>query len=167
MSHILFGDFYLNELKSLVIEELKSKWLLKGIIIMFDDEILFNKELCSMLDKHSRVEKKRFCITTTIQKFNSDDILFPYDKYSRNELFPNGDDRTYFEKVCLDNLLILQEVICDLKEILELKELRIFITEGYDTEFVTKRCSVQKMISDIDSQVIKAFVLESVIYEII
>ncbi len=166
MSHILFGDFYLNEIESSIMKDLQSRWLQKGILIMFDHELLFNKELCAMLDEHGITGKKRFCITTIIQKYNSDDLLFPYDKYSSVELFPNGDDRTYFEKVCLDNLLVLQEVILDIKEMFKFKELRIFVTEGYDTEFVIKKCSVQEMINDINSQVVRSFILESVIYEI-
>lgn len=117
-----------------------------------------------MLNEHKSRGKARFCITTVSQKYCSEDLLFPYDRYLPEVLFPNGDDRTQFEKICLHNLSILQKSINSIIDILNLDSLRIFISAGYDTRFNTIHCSVDQMIQRIYLEVIESFILDSTIF---
>lgn len=166
MSHILFGDFESQIINQDLINKVKEKLLHENILILFDHELDFSQEIEKMLDEHRNGNTHKFCITTTLQEYNSDDLLFPYDKYSNEELFPNGEDRVIFEKICLENLLILEKVINEMRELLSTKFLRIIVTEGYDTEFSIVRCSIHELVNEIQMQVINSFFLRSTIYEI-
>lgn len=99
MSHILFGDFESQIINQDLINKVKEKLLHENILILFDHELDFSQEIEKMLDEHRSGNTHKFCITTTLQEYNSDDLLFPYDKYSNEELFPNGEDRVVFEKI--------------------------------------------------------------------
>ncbi len=165
MSHMLFGDFNYkvdNEQKNSLKRYLESM----NILLFFDEEVGEFEEVSQMLNENEKGYKGRFCITSVLQKYNSDDILFPYDKYSNVDLFPNGDDRRHFEELCYNNLMILQNVIETMEQKLDIDTLRIFVVEGYDTNFVVKDCNIYQMINSLYLQVKESFFLESYIYQI-
>ncbi len=167
MSHIIFGDFNKDLVNQHMKNELKYALLLNGILIYLNEEVNFDTDVERMLKENSiNLNKGVFCITSADQKYNSEDMLFPYDNYSEDELFPNGEDRTMFEKICFDNLQTLNKGIIKLRDILQPKNLRIFVTVGYDDNFKILKCSQNAMIEDIGKQVITSFNLESKIYEL-
>lgn len=168
MSHIIFGDFTIDSINQHMEIELKNALLLEGILVYLNEEVDFNIDVVKMLKENSiNLNNEVFCITSVEQKYNSEDLLFPYDNYAEDELFPNGEDRVMFEKICLDNLQPLNKGIKKLRDILQPKNLRIFVTMGYDNNFRIIKCSQESMIEDIGKQVITSFNLESKIYELI
>ena len=166
MSHIVFGDFTYNPANKNKESELKNTLLLEGILVYLNQEINFNTDVVKMLKENSiNCINEVFCITSVEQKYNSEDLLFPYGIYAEGELFPNGEDRVAFEKICFENLQIINKGIKKLRDILQPKNLRIFVTTGYDN-FSNIKCSQEFMIEDIGKQVISSFSLESKIYEL-
>ncbi|MCI8670034.1 MAG: hypothetical protein HFI34_11045 [Lachnospiraceae bacterium] len=165
MSHMLFGDFNYKADKEQKYS-LKRNMESNKILLFFDEEVENFKEVTQMLNENTKGYNSRFCITSVLQKYNSDDILFPYDKHSDEDLFPNGDDRKHFEKLCYNNLKILQNVIETMKQKLDIDILRIFVVEGYDTNFVLEDCNIYQMINSIYLQIKESFFLESSIYKI-
>lgn len=168
MSHIIFGDFIRKSIDKHMENELKNALLLDGILVYLNEEVDFNTDVIRMLKENSiDSNHKLFCITSIEQKYNSENLLFPYDNYSEDELFPDKEDRVVFEKVCFKNLQLLDKGIKKLRDILLPEKLRIFITMGYDDNFTTLKCTQEAMIEDIGKQVITSFNLESKIYELI
>ena len=72
---------------------------------MNDDEKFYD-ETKRMLDENAFGDNEsRFFITTKNQPSNSHDLLNPWDKYTQEELFPNGeDDREAFNLCCAKTL---------------------------------------------------------------
>ena len=62
--------------------------------------------------------------------------------------------------------MILQNVIETMEQKLDIDTLRIFVVEGYDTNFVVKDCNIYQMINSLYLQVKESFFLESYIYQI-
>lgn len=166
MSHIIFGDFYKMDINNNVIIELRNELSFYEMYIFINDEITFYDDIIRMFNENTEKSNNvRFCLTSNNQKYNSEDLLFPYDKYSNDCLFPNGiDDRQEFEKICLSNLEILNSGIMKLREILKPNNLRLFVTEGYDDEFEKLQCNQDELMYDIGKQVTKTFHLKSKIY---
>lgn len=168
MSHIVFGDFKLDIMNEHSFEKIKKEAYSKGVLFHFNDEISFYKDISRMIQENAEINNNcTFCITSSNQEFNSDDLLFPYDKYTDNELFPYGDDRKHFEKLCFQNIMILKYAISSLREVLNVSNLRVFVVEGYDDNFTTLKCTDTEMIKDVFEQVINSFNLYSKIYKII
>lgn len=168
MSHIIFGDFHKDSVNHHIKSALKNALLIDGILVYLNEEVDFNTDVTRMLKENSiDLNNGVFCITSITQKYNSEDLLFPYDNYAEDELFPNGEDRTTFELICLDNLQPLNKGIKKLRDTLQPENLRIFVTMGYDDNFNNLKCSQAAMIEDIGKQVIRSFDLESKIYELI
>ncbi len=167
MSHILFGDFKSDYINKDLIEKLRKEVLKKGVLFHFKDEINFYNDVNRMIQENVNINNNTFCITSVNQKYNSDDLLFPYDKYTDEELFPNTEeDRTQFEKLCCQNIMILKNGISKMRELLQTQNLRVFIVEGYDDNFSIIKCSEDEMFQDILKQVINSFNLKPKIYEI-
>lgn len=93
-------------------------------------------------------------------------IYYTFDKYGEDELFSDGieGDRERYEQLCLQNLTRLQNSVTKILEFLEVKFFRIFITDGYDTEFDVCCCAIEEMIKDIYRQVKEDIGLNSKIY---
>jgi hypothetical protein len=166
MSYFIFGTFVLDEFSERAIQDVKQAFLDKELILHINKELEFSSDINKMLLEHDSDFSTKFCITSFNQKFNSQDILFPFDKYTREELFPNGEDRTRFEELCAVNLKILKDAIAKAIEIIQLTSVRIFVAEGYDTEFKIVKCNLEAMFEEILSQVKNSFFLTSTIYEI-
>ena len=169
MSHIIFGDFYARNNNRKNINQLKEKLFLSDVLFLNGNEISFSADIERMLKENVNTTTNMFfCLTTTKQKYNSDDLLFPYNKYSEEELFPNGENRDEFERKCFENLKIYQDSINNIIHMLSVIEMRIFITEGYDNKFEVMRCNnVEEMVEDIKKQVHNFFSLESKIYRML
>lgn len=91
MSHIIFGDFHKSIMSEETINKIKKELYFDNILIYFDKEINFNKEVVQMLAENFNIyNNRKFCITSISQKYNSEDLLFPYDIYSQEDLFPDG-----------------------------------------------------------------------------
>jgi hypothetical protein len=166
LSHFLFGDFSSFRFDSARIDAIKSYAKQKNIYFWFDREIDFYNDIHFMLEKCNK-SGISFCITSKWQPKNSSDLLEPFDKYDQTELFPNGDDRTVFEAKCKENLDLLYEVLKTFCGLFEPERLRIFVTDDYDIDFVTKRCSLEEMMADILDQVCNTIGVDSTIFEIV
>jgi hypothetical protein len=166
LSHFFFGDFSTHYFNSTRIDAIKSHASKKNIYFWFDEEIDFYDSIHLMLKEHSKTGIS-FCITSKLQPTNSADLLEPFDKYEQTELFPNGDDRTVFEAKCKENLDLLYDVLKVFCRLLEPEKLRIFVTVGYDVEFMTKRCTLETMMADILDQVCNTIGVDSTIFEIV
>lgn len=167
MSHIVFGDFKLDLMNEHSFEKLRKEAYSKGVLFHFNDEINFYKDIRKMLLENVDIDNNCiFCITSSNQEYNSDDLLFPDDKYTEEELFPDGDDRKHFEDLCFQNIIILKNAILSLSEVLNVSNLRVFVVGGYDDNFITMKCNEAEMAQDIFEQVINSFNLKSKIYKI-
>jgi hypothetical protein len=166
LSHILFGDFSSHYLNTLMINEIKTYAWQRNIYFCLEDENDFFEDVLLMLEENSK-NGVAFYITSKLQPYDSDDLLRPFDKYEQTELFPNGDDRTVFEAKCKENLDLLYDVLKTFRCVFNPKRWRIFVTVGYDTEFVTKRCDLETMMTDILDQMCNTIGVDSTIFEII
>lgn len=167
MSHILFGDFFSEKTDSLSKEKIRAKLAEDDVYIFFDEQMNFYNDVFQMLaENKSNNSNTSFCLTSINQKYNSDDLLYPFDKYGEDELFPDGTegDREWYEQLCLQNLTQLQNSVTKILEFLEVKFFRIFITDGYDTELDVCCCTIEEMIKDIYRQVTEDIGLNSKIY---
>lgn len=168
MSHIVFGDFKIDLMNEACFEQIKKNAYSKGVLFHFNDEVSIYKDINRMIQENDDTSNNCiFCITSNNQEFNSDDLLFPYDKYTDDELFPYEDDRKHFEELCFQNIMTLKNTISSLREVLNVSNLRVFVVEGYDDNFITMKCTNAEMIQDIFYQVINSFNLRSKIYKIV
>ncbi len=71
------------------------------------------------------------------QKYNSSDLLFPYDKYTDNELFKDN-SREFFYNCCENNLKILFDCLYKLMEVSKLSHLEVFVVEDMIIPFKEK-----------------------------
>jgi len=166
MSHFMFGEFDSDCFSEQMQESAKREFQNKGLDIVFNQDVNFCDDIGIMLVENGGGICNRFCITSVKQKCNSDGAIFPDDKYSTIELFPNGDDRTAFNEICETHIRILKDAFSRTIEIMQINRIRIFVVDGYDTHFATLCCSLDHMFEDILSQVKTSFSLESTIYEI-
>jgi len=166
MSHFIFGTFVLYDNSEQAIQDVKQEFLDRELILHINQEVEFSSDINKMLLEYDSDFSTKFCITSFNQKFNSQDTLFPFDKYTDEELFPNDEDRTKFDELCAHNLKILKDAIVKAIELMKLTNVRIFVVDGYDTEFTIVKCNLDSMFEDILSQVKNSFILTSTIYEI-
>ena len=167
MSHFMFGDFFSENFGNKCAEIIKKEYIDSGLIIYFNQELQFYNEIDNMLAEHMSDNNIKFCITSEFQKYNSEDVLFPFGKYDQSELFPNGDDRSRYNELCNINLKVAKNAIEKMMKVFKLNRLRIFITSsGYDDNFRRIQCDVDEMFSDILAQVQYGFDLISTIYDI-
>lgn len=169
MSAFVFGDFHSDFFTIETIRELKSIFEKEEAYIWFDEEINFYDDIETMLNENRNGDNNiKFSITTKFQPTNSSDLLFPFDKYDMEELFPNGfdEDRDGFNKICRENLEIFNNLFLKFVKTIQPKKLRIFIVIGYDNSFEIRKYSSQQMFKDVYEQVKMSSFLSSVIYEI-
>lgn len=167
MSHIIFGDFFSEKTDSLSRKKIEDELVKNGVYIFFDKQMNFYDDIYQMLKEHpSGISNISFCLTSTYQKYNSEDLLYPYDKYTLEELFPDGLEgrRERYEELSLKNLSQLKNSISIMLDIFEPHFFRVFTTSGYDTEFDVFNCTKEGMIHDIFRQVNEGFELRSRIY---
>ncbi|MDR0518199.1 MAG: hypothetical protein LBH25_14285 [Fibromonadaceae bacterium] len=106
-------------------------------------------------------------MTSDLNPTNSDDLLFPDDKYEYEELFPmGGEERDVFNKICESNLAIFKDIFTKFIETFNLKMLRLFVIEGYDCNIEVKKCTLDDAVQDILQQVQISPMIDSVIYEL-
>ncbi len=168
MSHILFGTCRIDSENTGKIDIVKRDMSKFGIKLWFDDEIDFYDDIQTMIIEQNNNSEYNyiFCITTNNQPTNSDDLLFPYDKYSYKELFPKGNDRNKFNDYCKKNMNKLHKFFLYFTKIVYPQNIKVFLTEGYDDQFDFLFCSIDEMISHILKQVEESHFLNSTIYHI-
>lgn len=167
MSHILFGDFFSNKFTPEQIKSVKLYSEKKGIYYWFNKEINFYNDIHTMFEENKKPKNDiKFCITSCLQPTNSEDLLFPYNKYDENQLFPKRDSRSAFEDLCKLNLSSFYDTFRFFEKTLSPKGLRVIITEGYDCDFRVEKCTSKIMLQDIERQIITSHMLDSVIYEL-
>lgn len=164
MSHFLYGEF---KSQNKVRDEIKS-FNNDEIFFCFNKSIDFFDDIFKMVKDHSILYPyvNVFCITSIRQQCNSEDILFPDDKYDIRKVI-NEYGRKEFENLCSENLKLLQEELELFIEEYHPKNLRIYVSDAYDIDFVVTKCTLEEMINDILYQVIDDFFLDSKIYEIV
>lgn len=162
MSYFMFGSFDCSQNKNWM-QDIKAYGERKAVYFWFDEEIAFYGDLDRMCCEQNSFGNVRFTCTSFHQKYNSSDLLFPYDKYTSEEL---SRDKKYFRQCCEDNLNIVYECLKKLMEVSELSSLEIFVTEGYDDIFGRKRCTLNEMKEDLLSQMEAASYIDSCIYQI-
>ncbi|MCB7306086.1 hypothetical protein NE683_18790 [Bariatricus massiliensis] len=162
MSHFLFGEYRKGQSN-----DVENYWDKNNVIFTFDNKIDFYPDIFTMVEENTTLTNRRvFCLTSNLQMKNSDDLIFPYDKYTNEELFPHGKDRSIYANFCKQNLAILAESLENFMKDVKPNSLRIYVVDGYDSNFRIVKCKLKDMIDDIYNQVINSFVLESKIYEI-
>jgi hypothetical protein len=171
MSYFLFGDFSSDLFIEKNINNLNSVAKEKGIYFHFNGDINFYDGIHTMLNEHSMPQNDiQFCVTTKSQlAANSHDLLLPWGVYDTEVLFPNGsEDRREFDNICKKHHSIFEEIYYKFLLILKPKNLRIFVTEGYDSpeEFIECQCKSEYMFKDFERQIIESCDLDSKIYEI-
>lgn len=165
MSHILFGSCIIQNEHFEEMDRVKQYMSKYGINIWIDKEIDFYNDVHIIIAEYNKEKYNHvFCLTSKNQLTNSDDLLFPYDKYTNEELFPNGEDRTTFNKYCEKNLLELGNCLIYFKDVIAPHNLRIFLTEGYNNLFKIIYGNIDDMINDVLEQVKQTHFLDSSIY---
>lgn len=165
MSHFIFGCFNSDVVASEITDELKKMAQKKDVFIWFDNEIDFYSEISRMIKEQGGKGDVLFALTSRKQPSNSDDLLFPYDKYTNEQLFADK-KREYFSKCCKENLSILYWCFKEMVQRLQPKVFEVFITEGYDCDFTKKSITLDEMEFDIQQQVLTSFSIESCVYQI-
>lgn len=164
MSYFLFGSFNVNQNK-MFIQNIKLYGEKNGVYFWFDDEVIFYQDITKMCFEQNSLGNVKFALTSFNQKYNSSDLLFPYDKYTVNDLFKDN-SREFFYNYCENNLDILFDCLHKLMEVSTLSHLEIFVVEGYDDTFQRKTCSLDKMKEDLLIQIENSFFINSCIYQI-
>lgn len=141
MSYFMFGSFDSTK-GSEKIQALKSYGIERDIYFWFDGEITFYEDMQRMCQEQKSRGAVKFAITSFGQRYNSSDLLFPYDKYSEKLI---GRSREDFHECCRENLKLVFDCCEQLIAILEPMQLEIFVVEGYDDAFQRKKCSLGEM----------------------
>lgn len=137
MSHFVVGCFNSDVVTSEVIDELKTGAQNRDVFIWFDSQLEFYSDISKMIKEQGGKGKFLFALTSRNQPSNSDDLLFPYDKYTNEQLFAD-ETREYFSRCCKKNLEILFWCLKEMIQKLQPKLFELFITEGYDCNFIKK-----------------------------
>lgn len=166
MSHFIFGTFDSNNFSEQNTLLISNKIEKTNIRVFFNQDIKFCNDLDRMLENNKCKDHYLFCITSANQELNSDDVLFPYDEYDEDELFQNGDDRSYFNHICEEHLKRLKSVFEQIVVILDAKNIKVFTVDGFDDYFIKSSVNIDGMIADMLEQVKTTFSLKSKIYEI-
>lgn len=164
MSYFIFGSFDLNQNKS-SLQDVKIFGKRKDVYFWFDEEITFYNDIARMCLEQNSCGNMQFALTSFNQKYNSSDLLFPYDKYTNEELFKDK-SREFFCQCCHNNLNIVFDCLKKFMEVSNPSHLEIFVTEGYDDAFQRKRCTLSEMKEDLLSQIEAASFIDSCIYQI-
>ncbi len=164
MSYFLFGSFDVSQSKSFM-QVTKSYGERKNVYFWFDEEITCYQDLPKMCLEQNSCGNVRFAVTSFAQKYNSSDLLFPYDQYTAEELFRDR-TREYFCQCCRNHLNTLFECLRKLMEVSALSGFEIFVVEGYDDAFQRKSCTLDEMKEDILLQIEAASFIDSCIYQI-
>jgi hypothetical protein len=162
MSYFLFGTF--NEIFDQDMQEKVKKYgESEQLYIWFNEEITFYEEINRMLLEQGAKGNTIFAITSVNQRYNSDDVLFPFDKYSNEILFADK-SRKFYKKCCQENLEILFTFFKKLKELSQTIQMKIFVVEGYDDMFFSKSCTLDEMKKDLLYQIEEKASINSYIY---
>ena len=164
MSYFVFGSFDSPNNESLF-DKIKKYGQNKGVHFWFNSEITFYPEIFKMCKEQASQKQVTFALTSSKQPSNSSDLLFPYDKFTNQELFSNG-SRLFFNRCCESNIRPLFDCLKKLLALFKLKNLEIFTVEGYDTGFIKKKCTLEEMELDLLTQIKTTSIIESCIYSI-
>ena len=166
MSYFLFGGFN-NKLSKQTIQSLKLYGNNRDVYFWFNEEINFYEDIHKMYHEQEIKKNCKFALTSKNQFHNSSDLLFPYDKYSNEKLFSDP-TREYFKKCCENNINILFDCLKRLIELPNLDQIDILVVEGYDNNFIRKKCTLEEMRDDLLLQIEKtSFFINSCIYQIL
>ena len=163
MSYFMFGSLDSAKDKK-KIQNVKAYGNERNVYFWFDDEITFYKDIQRMCTEQKSQGTILFAITSLNQHQNSSDLLFPYDKYSNEELFSDK-SRKQFKKCCSDNLNIVFDCLKNLTETLNPLRMEIFVVEGYDDSFERRKCTLDEMKKDLLSQIEMTSFIDSCIYQ--
>lgn len=165
MSYFLFGTFnVLQNEKN--IQKMKLYGREKDIYIWFDDEIAFYEGIQRMLIEQKSLGSIKFAITSKEQPYNSSDVLFPFDKFTNEDLFADK-SREHFKKCCRNNISILFNYLNQLIESFQISQMEIFVVEGYDDNFFKKECDLEGVKGDLLLQIEDRVSIDSCIYYVI
>jgi hypothetical protein len=168
MSYVIFGDFFLGRTERDAISDVKVRAEELDAYFWNNDEISSQSNVFQMLTENpAPYGNSTFFITGDPFASNSDDLLEPWEIYSHDELFPNGEDRHTFNMISAENLKRLKKIIECMMEKMKPEHVRIFITEGYDIDFRIVNLTLDEMIEDILKQLTgRESSIESAIYQI-
>ncbi len=167
MSHIVFGECNATNKAIELFREKISQINNNEILFWSGDGVNSHSEIHQMINENGgRKGNHIFYFTTINQPPNSDGLLFPYEKYSQKELFPDNNDRIFFEKKCQEVLSKFIEIIEIMLYTTDIDNIRIFIAEGYDNEFNEKKCTTNEMMKHLLQEIKTSFSIDSVIYKL-
>lgn len=135
----------------------------KDIYIWFNEEIDFYKDIQRMLLEQKSKGNILFAITSVKQPFNSSDVLFPFDKFTNENLFEDS-TREYYKECCRNNLDIVFDCLEKMFFLFRIEQCEIFVVEGYDDFFLKKKFNLLEMKKDILTQIENNVSITSCIY---
>lgn len=161
MSHIMFGVMKSSKNSEDLKKYMKIRYptinILTGKDVQNDDNIM--KMLKNnILDINNYYQ---FLFTSKLQPFNSDDLLFPYSKFSNEYLFCKKEN---FVNEATKNLNFTFEMLKSFSLYASALELKIFVTETYDDNFEVNKCSFDEMKENILKQVLNGYYISSSVY---
>lgn len=162
MSYFIFGSFKLEHDKMLL-QQMKSRLMEKKIYLWLNEEITFYKEIQRMFEEQTSEGNIRFALTSENQPCNSSDLLFPFDKYDSDTLFAD-ESRAFYKQCCRENLELLIDCLKMIIYLLHIKELEMFVVEGYDNVFHKKVCGIEELKQDMLCQIEENMSVDSCIY---
>ncbi len=141
--------------------------------VLIDDNIVsFQKNTSFIRSSFSDVQINdelltAFTITSQSQPYNSESIIYPYDDYSHEELFPMGDDNVdRFLEICKTKLTALKKILNTLFEQFEPDEIFIIVSDGDDDGYEVLNCNVEQFIDELYRQVKKTGIYKSQTYRV-
>lgn len=162
MSYFLFGVFNTTDDKKLL-QQVKLQAKERNVYIWFDEDITFYDEIQRMLREQAVEGNVSFAVTSKNQPHNSSDLLFPFDKFSNEELFADK-SREFYKKCCQNNLAILFNCLDELVHLLNIEQMKIFVVEGYDDNFQKKICNMEELKEDLLYQIENFAYINSCMY---
>ena len=132
-------------------------------------QFLNSKEITSNSLLYNFVNAESICFTLTSkdQPSCADDLLYPFDRYDHDIIFPNGDeDSSKFLEMCKEQLQILVNVIQHLCDILSAKKILLIVSE-YDSDDLDRyACDEHGLLAQMFEQVSSTGIYKSAVYDL-
>ncbi|MDO4721068.1 MAG: hypothetical protein Q4A78_10440 [Peptostreptococcaceae bacterium] len=162
MSYYLFGSFSSKHRSDEQIRLLRETLKSRGVFVHLDEDLdwakparedLFWGDVKEVLKEHPCSHPYHFTFSSADQPCNGHDMLFPWDRYSFEELYPNGtDDRSTFMECAAQILDRTKWALQQLILYFQVREMRVFIDGGFDNTFEVVSCTLEEMFEELKRQ---------------
>lgn len=164
MSCYLFGSFSSDHRSNEQIRLLRETLKRRGVFVHLDEDLdwtkparedLFWGDVKEVLKEHPCSHPYHFTFSSADQPCNAEDLLMPWEEYdySTEALFPNGtEDRSFFNDCAAKSLDRTQWALQQLILYFQVREMRVFVVEGYDVHFEVVFCTLEEMFEELKRQ---------------